>query len=154
MVRISPTGITYEADPRHVDLPPQSLSLAEASPVGPPGTQDPDPDYSMIKANEIAPVSIFSDGVNDSQVDALVFSSEMGETFLLEMHSKTKSCGSPQSRHANLSHGRDGEMQSSVQSNITLGISDHTVQIGASANRTHAVQNGANICVMMFPAQR
>ena len=105
-----------------------SLSLDEANAVATPGTKDPDPDYSMIKSDEIDPVTNFADG----QVYA--FSSGMGEAFRLEQ--KSKSCGSPQRPLANLSHVKDGGIRSNSSSNMTLENS-----VGAHANCVHAVQN-------------
>ena len=40
IVRITPTGLTYEADPRHVDLLAESMSMTSANAVGTPGVKD------------------------------------------------------------------------------------------------------------------
>ena len=44
IVTLTPKGLTYEADPRHVDLLSSSLGLTSANSVATPGVKDPNPD--------------------------------------------------------------------------------------------------------------
>ena len=57
MVRITPTGLTYEADPRHADLLAQSMTLTDANSVATPGVKDPEAEYQLDKRDEISPVT-------------------------------------------------------------------------------------------------
>ena len=52
IVAVHEDCISYEADPRHVDLLSNSLGIVEANSVGTPGTKDPEPDYDLIKTCE------------------------------------------------------------------------------------------------------
>ena len=75
IVRITPTGLTYEADPRHVDLLAQSMDMSSANSVGTPGVKDPEPDYAAVKGDEIEPVT----GFNRNFDEALAFSSKASD---------------------------------------------------------------------------
>ena len=48
IVRLTPNGLTFEADPRHVDLLKQSMGLDGANPVGTPGVKE-EPHYEALK---------------------------------------------------------------------------------------------------------
>ena len=61
VVKITPTGLTYEADPRHAELLAQSLGLSSSNSVATPSVKDPTADYEAIKTNEIPQVTGFSD---------------------------------------------------------------------------------------------
>ena len=52
IVRLTPEGLTYEADPRHVDILAASLGLAAANAVTTPGVKSTEADYTAQKANE------------------------------------------------------------------------------------------------------
>jgi hypothetical protein len=52
IVTLGADGLTYEADPRHVDLLSSSLGLTAANSVATPGVKDPNPDYESQKENE------------------------------------------------------------------------------------------------------
>ena len=49
VVRITPDGLEYEADPRHVELITESLDLAGCKSVNSPGVKNPDPDLEASK---------------------------------------------------------------------------------------------------------
>ena len=51
-VEVKSDGLTYEADPRHVDLLLKSLGLTDANSVLTPGVKDIDPNYELEKTNE------------------------------------------------------------------------------------------------------
>ena len=61
VVRITPTGLTYEADPRHADLLAQSMTLTDANSVATPGVKDPEAEYQLDKRDEISPVTQLAD---------------------------------------------------------------------------------------------
>ena len=44
MLRLTPEGLTYESDPRHVDLLASSMGLTIGNAVSTPGTKEPNPD--------------------------------------------------------------------------------------------------------------
>ena len=46
ILRLTPEGLTYEADPRHVDLLASSMNLDASKGVGTPGAKDPVADYA------------------------------------------------------------------------------------------------------------
>ena len=52
VVRITPDGLTYEADPRHAELLSESMGLTSANAVSTPGQKDPEPDYTAVKGDE------------------------------------------------------------------------------------------------------
>ena len=52
VVEVKETGVTFEADPRHVDLLLKSLGLTEANAVLTPGVKQHEPDYNIVKTNE------------------------------------------------------------------------------------------------------
>ena len=52
IVTVEQDKITYEADPRHVDLMSASLGITAANSVVTPGLKDSDPDYDLVKTNE------------------------------------------------------------------------------------------------------
>ena len=52
MLRSSPEGLTYESDPRHVDLLASSMGLTISNAVSTPGTKEPNADYEATKTNE------------------------------------------------------------------------------------------------------
>ena len=52
VISLTPEGLVYEADPRHVDLLASSLGLTSANSVSTPGVKDPNPDYEAQKENE------------------------------------------------------------------------------------------------------
>ena len=64
VVKITPNGLTYEADPRHTDLLAQSLNLSTSNSVSTPGQKDAEPCYEGVKDDEIAPVNNFNDLVS------------------------------------------------------------------------------------------
>ena len=49
VVKITPNGLTYEADPRHTDLLAQSLNLSTSNSVSTPGQKDAEPCYDGVK---------------------------------------------------------------------------------------------------------
>ena len=65
VVRITPTGLTYEADPRHADLLAQSMTLTDANSVATPGVKDPQAEYQLDKRDEISPVIQLADPCHD-----------------------------------------------------------------------------------------
>ena len=52
IVTLTPEGLMYEADPRHVDLLSKSMGLTSANAVATPGIKDPTPDYDAVKTDE------------------------------------------------------------------------------------------------------
>ena len=52
IVRITESGLEYEADPRHVDLIVSSLNLHESKPVATPGVKNPVPELEAEKSND------------------------------------------------------------------------------------------------------
>ena len=52
VVEMTKTGITYESDPRHVDIVASSLGLTSANSVATPGVKEGTPDYNTPKDNE------------------------------------------------------------------------------------------------------
>ena len=56
IVTITATGLTYEADPRHVDLLVESLGLTQANSVANPGAKEPTADYDAQKHHEDDPL--------------------------------------------------------------------------------------------------
>ena len=52
IVEMKPDGITYEADPRHVEIMLNSMGLTEANSVMTPGVKEGVTDYSAQKLNE------------------------------------------------------------------------------------------------------
>ena len=52
IVAVTKDGVTYEADPRHVDLMNHSLGITNANAVASPGVKDVEPDYTFPKTNE------------------------------------------------------------------------------------------------------
>ena len=58
--RITPKGLTVDADPRHTELLAQSLGLTDSNAVATPGVKDPEAEYALDKRNEIAPVTNLS----------------------------------------------------------------------------------------------
>ena len=51
IVRITESGLEYEADPRRVDLITQSLDLENSKPVATPGVKNPDPGLEAEKCS-------------------------------------------------------------------------------------------------------
>ena len=105
VVKVTPDGLTYEADPRHTDLLSESLSLSEAKAVATPGSKDPEPDYDMIKTDESNAAIGLSGEIGDSKINAFAFSSQTGQKFIDELKSKRLS-DSPQRPQANLSRNQ------------------------------------------------
>ena len=60
----SEKGLTYEADPRHIDLLSSSMGLTAANSLSTPGVKDPEPNYSAIINDEdpAPPMSPVVDG--------------------------------------------------------------------------------------------
>ena len=56
IVAITATGLTYEADPRHVDLLVESLGLTQANSVATPGAKEPIANYDAQKHHEDDPL--------------------------------------------------------------------------------------------------
>ena len=52
IITLTPPGVTYEADPRHVDLLVESMGLSQSNSVSTPGAKDPTPDYDAQKHHE------------------------------------------------------------------------------------------------------
>ena len=52
IVTLTENGLTYEADPRHVDLLSASLGLGSSAAVATPGVKDPEIDDNADKTNE------------------------------------------------------------------------------------------------------
>ena len=115
VVRITPEGLTYEADPRHVDILKHSINLEDGNSVASPGIKESEPDYGMIKTDEIPQVTNLSepqadniarhsnandetDKKDNSSFKVFAFSHDMGENFLQDYRSD-----SPQRPLANLS---------------------------------------------------
>ena len=48
VIRLTPDGLTFEADPWHADLLAESICLTEANSVGTPGVKE-EPDYEAAK---------------------------------------------------------------------------------------------------------
>ena len=53
IVRITPTGVQYEADPRHHELLVRSMGLEAGSSVITPGVKPAEPDTSVVKGEEM-----------------------------------------------------------------------------------------------------
>ena len=49
---MQPDGLTYEADPRHVEIMLNSMGLTDANAVMTPGVKEGEADYSTQKLNE------------------------------------------------------------------------------------------------------
>ena len=60
-VVVSPEGLTYESDPRHVDLLESSMGLTVSNAVSTPGTSEPNADHEATKTYETAFQSGFGD---------------------------------------------------------------------------------------------
>ena len=56
IVTITAIGLTYEADPRHVDLLVESLGLTQANSVATPGAKEPTADYNAQEHHEDDPL--------------------------------------------------------------------------------------------------
>ena len=52
VVEMQPDGLTYEADPRHVEIMLNSMGLTDANAVMTPGVKEGVADYSTPKLNE------------------------------------------------------------------------------------------------------
>ena len=53
IVRITPTGVRYEADPRHHELLVRSMGLEAGSSVVTPGIKPAEPETSVVKGEEM-----------------------------------------------------------------------------------------------------
>ena len=62
ILRSTPEGLTYDSDPRHVDLLALSMGLTVSNAVSTPGTKEPDADYEATKTDDTA----FQSGFGDS----------------------------------------------------------------------------------------
>ena len=62
ILRITPDGVEYEADPRHVELLTSSMGLTSANAVKTPGTKDPDPRFIDDKGPDVPCESMTYDG--------------------------------------------------------------------------------------------
>ena len=78
VVKITPEGLTYEADPRHVDLLSQSMALDQANPVVTPGLKDPNPNYESIKEDDMPPITGFGTQADEEYL----FSAKAGGAFI------------------------------------------------------------------------
>ena len=58
IVRITDTGLEYEADPRHVELISESLELNDCKPVSTPGVKNHAPDLESVKSDDIPNASL------------------------------------------------------------------------------------------------
>ena len=76
IVTLTPEGLTYEADPRHVDLLSSSLGLTSANAVATPGVKDPNPDYDAEKQNESDRIDL--DGTVPAESNAVVAALHVG----------------------------------------------------------------------------
>ena len=56
ILRLTPEGLTYEADPRHVDLLASSMNLDASKGVGTPGVKDPVADYAAAATKHNEPL--------------------------------------------------------------------------------------------------
>ena len=70
IVTLGADGLTYEADPRHVDLLSSSLGLTSANSVATPGVKDPNPDYDSQKENEPENLPLESTGQHGTRIVA------------------------------------------------------------------------------------
>ena len=52
ILRLTPEGLTYESDPRHVVFWASSMGLTISNAVSTPGTKEPHADYEATKTNE------------------------------------------------------------------------------------------------------
>ena len=52
ILRYQEDGLTYEADPRHIDLLASSMGLSTSHAVATPGTKEPEADYEAVKTTE------------------------------------------------------------------------------------------------------
>ena len=52
IIRLTPLGLEYEADPRHVELISTSLELRNCKPVCSPGVKNPDAELEAPKGNK------------------------------------------------------------------------------------------------------
>ena len=79
IVRITPTGVRYEADPRHHELLIRSMGLEAGSSVITPGIKPAEPETSVVKGEEmqcIGPVMDSTDRMREA------FTNQKGETQL------------------------------------------------------------------------
>ena len=53
IVRITPTGVRYEADPRHHELLVRSMGLEAGSSIITPGIKPAEPETSVVKGEEM-----------------------------------------------------------------------------------------------------
>ena len=67
----TPSGILYEADPRHIDLLSSSMGLTTANSISTPGVKDPEPNYSAI-INDEDPAPPMSPCVDGGAVAAVM----------------------------------------------------------------------------------
>ena len=70
IVTLGADGLTYEADPRHVDLLSSSLGLTSANSVATPGVKDPNPDYDSQKENEPENLPLETPGQHGTRIVA------------------------------------------------------------------------------------
>ena len=84
IVRITPDGLTYEADPRHVDLLSQSMSLEGANSVVTPGIKDPEPSYDASKNDDMPP----SENLGAQADEEFMFSIKAGEKLIAALSKK------------------------------------------------------------------
>ena len=66
IISLSEEGLTYKADPRHIDLLMSSLNLAESNAVSSPGVKPSDRDEMAIKLNEDDNASLSHLNPNDA----------------------------------------------------------------------------------------
>ena len=81
ILRLTPSGLTYEADPRHVDLLASSMGLCEANKVSTPGTKDPVADYDAAKTEEVSFTGEFGhvDASSDNMVRPVICNMDVDE---------------------------------------------------------------------------
>ena len=61
-LRLTPERLTYESDPKHVDLLASSMGLTVSNAVSTPGTTEPNADYEATKTDD----TTFQSGLGDN----------------------------------------------------------------------------------------
>ena len=94
----SEKGLTYEADPRHIDLLSSSMGLTAANSLSTPGVKDPEPNYSAI-INDEDPAPPMSPCVDGGAVAAVMSEHVSGDRTQPRIRTAFKSGTGTRARH-------------------------------------------------------
>ena len=95
VVEVKEDGVTFEADPRHVDILLKSLGLTDANAVRTPGVKETATNYDLVKTNEpdnlikIDDPNFTTYAVNNQQPDSIVDHSVSHDRVLINSCLKT-----------------------------------------------------------------